>query len=271
MSLLTAYVRSMQVRNLSPESIRKATGVLRALERDTNHHLEHLTYDDVARWISARSQVVSPGSLRVDLVWVRGCYRWAEREGRVKLDPTTRILPPRVPRTLPRPIPEDRLQLALDAADRRMRVVLALAGYLGLRAIEISRLSWSDVDLSAGRVRVFGKGSVEDVLDLSPELCAILADLPTRRGPVVVRGDRQAGHNTASRVSQVANAHLHRHGVPDTLHSLRHRFGTQLCEVAGPEVAQRGLRHRNLSTTMGYVKVSDRRIRDALLAVGKPA
>jgi integrase len=47
-----------------------------------------------------------------------------------------------------------------------------------------------------------------------------------RRGPVVTRPDGSRGHCQPWTISHVANRYLHGIGIPDTLHSLRHRFGT---------------------------------------------
>lgn len=49
-----------------------------------------------------------------------------------------------------------------------------------------------------------------------------------KRGPVIRRLDGNHGAVSPSLVSTVANKHLHDLGIPDTLHSLRHRAATEL-------------------------------------------
>ena len=65
---------------------------------------------------------------------------------------------------------------------------------------------------------------------------------------------------TASHVSHVANRFLRRVGVPDTLHSLRHRYGTQMYAVSGFDLrlCQEFLGHSSPATTAMYVAVDVR-------------
>ena len=159
-----------------------------------------LAYDDIEAWVDARLSDVAARTVRAQLVWIRGFYRWAVESGHLAVDPTARLRTVKVPRLLPRPIAEDRLDGALAAADDRMRAVLLLAADAGLRAGEIARLEWADVRLDDAEptLRIVGKGSRERVVDLVPRLVEALTVLPHRRGVVIRRGDGSAGANTAT-------------------------------------------------------------------------
>lgn len=270
MSMLHAYVRSLEVRNCSPETIRKSRGVLQGLERATRNQLELITAPEIADWWDARSRVLSPRSMRVQLVWVRGAYRWAIAEGRIEVDPTARLLPPKVPRLLPRPIPEDRLQVALDNADPRMRAILCLGAFAGLRIAEVASLTWPEVHLDVDEpvLRVMGKGRKERIVDAAPTVIEALLALPHRRGPLIVRADGRPGFNTASHLSNVANRYLRSVGIPDTYHSLRHRFGTAVVRAGGLRVGQEALGHASPVSTAGYASVLRGDMKAAILAAG---
>lgn len=270
-ALLRDYLRSMQARRLSPESIRTAQSVLKILTRTTGKPLHRITPDDIADWQAQRAGEVTARTLRKNVSAVRTCFAWAAAEERIEANPTVRMRTPKTPRLLPRPIPEERLADAMAAGNDRMRAILGLAAYAGLRAGEIASLSWSEValDVASPVMRVTGKGSAERMLDISPELARLLVALPHRRGPVIRRADGLPGHNSANRISQVGNDHLRCLNIPDTLHSLRHLCLTEACRVGGLRVAQEIAGHASSSTTAHYTKVARTDLREVMHEVAR--
>ena len=269
----TGYLRSLRARNASPTTLRNAHSALGMLERDTRRPLVHLTHDDLEEWTARRLSTVTARTVRAQMVWIHGFYAWAVDCGHLAADPSARLGTIKVPRLLPRPIAEDRLAAALAAADTRMRAVLLLAADGGLRASEIARLEWADVDLDSPEptLRVVGKGSRERVVDIAPRLADALAALGHRRGVVIRRGDGATGANSATRISQMGSEHLHGAGCPDTLHALRHRFGTLVCRAGGIRVAQEALGHASPTSTAIYTAVARREIRATILTALDPA
>ena len=79
-------------------------------------------------------------------------------------DPTAGIPQPRLPRSLPRPLPVEDVRRLLEAPDvetlagARDRAILELLYGSGLRISELTGLDVDDVDLEEGSVRVLGKG-----------------------------------------------------------------------------------------------------------------
>lgn len=189
---------------------------------------------------------------------LRQLYTWAlrmEASAEVTKDPTIRADLPRLVRRRPRPIHEDRLALAWRAADDIMRAILALAAMAGLRACEIARLSWADVDLE-GEMVVTGKGGHQRVIWIAD--CTLLVEVLTAirvkpRGPVIPRADGRAGHNHANALDHRANQFLHGLDIEETLHRLRHRFGTVGYRACTDPIAMMKLMgHADLSATIIY-------------------
>lgn len=272
-SLISDYLNYMKAWHASPETIRSARSILLGVAEATGQRLTDLQHVDLATWQGQRARQVSERTLRTQLTYLRGYYRWAVAEGLVERDPTARLRTPRVPMLLPRPISEERLVDALDGALPIMRAILALAAFAGLRACEIARLTWSDVYLDDPQpyLRVIGKRSKERVVDVSPELARILRGLlGPRRGPVIRRLDGEPGHVAPVRISQMSNRYLHSLGHPDTLHSLRHRFVTQVCRVGGLRRAQEAAGHASSSTTAGYALVQRGELTGIIHQIGRP-
>lgn len=136
-----------------------------------------------------------------------------------------------------------------------MAAVLTLAAYAGLRAAEIAQLCWSDLDVDHGLLLVTdGKGGKQRTVPLHPAILAALQQLgQQRRGPVLVRRDGRSGHWTHSVVSKYANTYLHALGFSDTLHSLRHRYGTAVYFASHDlRLTQELMGHASPVTTAGY-------------------
>ncbi len=230
----------------------------------------YLDHQDLQRWQTERAAVVKPQTLRSEMSAVRSFFRWAVREELLDVDPTARLDMPKVGRRLPRPITQQKYAMALERADLDMRVILGLAGWAGLRACEIARLDWRDVDLEERSLRVVGKGDKEAVVPMPVVLAELLRELPYRRGPVVRRRDGRDDHNLPHTISHRAGIYLHSIGLTESLHQLRHMFGTQILRATKDlRVAQEALRHASPATTAIYTLVNVDDVRSAVdLAAG---
>lgn len=222
--------------------------------------LLELSFEQLLEWQEQRSCEISPAGRRGELSNVREFFRWAQREGLRSDDPTLRIPMPRAPRRLPRPMSEVDFEQALRSADARISAVLGLAGYAGLRSMEIAQLDWSEVSLTDDPpiVRVVdGKGGVGRSVPAGPALVALLRALPDRRGPVIRRGDGNRGHCATWNISHLANGHLRDCEVDATLHQLRHRFATAAYGADNDlRAVQDLLGHASPNTTAMYASPS---------------
>lgn len=141
-----------------------------------------------------------------------------------------------------------------DAAGRGLFYRLAL--FAGLRRSEIGKLTWADVDLDAGTIKVReGKARREDVLPVHPELRAsLLAE--KRRNPLpAARVVRPVPRNPTRRADYKAAGIAPKDGAGEVadLHSLRVTLATRLArQGVPPQVAQRLLRHSTMDMTLRY-------------------
>jgi integrase len=76
--------------------------------------------------------------------------------------------------SIPRALPEDDIARVIDACDgeRRLRdrAIILLLARLGMRASEVARLDFEDIDWRRGCLRLHGKGRREELLPLSQEV-----------------------------------------------------------------------------------------------------
>lgn len=214
---------------------------------------------------------------------VKGFYSWMAGESIREDDPSAQIPAPKTPRRLPRPISEEDLMRALEAAPERIRLMIVLMAWCGLRCQEVARLQRQNIrDTAANPVLVVvigaAKGKKERAIPMSEFVVAevLAANLP-KRGYVFPRHDSpdpvfygnqhqsglistRAGALAPYMVSKLIGAHLRNCGIAATAHQLRHRFGTVSYGVSEDLLAVRDLMgHADVSTTSVYVLVNARR------------
>lgn len=274
LTLIDDHIAWMVRRRLSTETTSSRRGhLLRSLIwlQDHGTNLIDATSEDIDAYQAHLTAAMIVSSERSVLSNVRQFYSWATVEGRMPEDPTVRLVLPRAARRRPRPIREDRLSLAYHQADPPMRAIICLAAMIGLRAVEIARLAWSDIDLD-GELYATGKGGHQRAIWIAD--CDLLLEalkaLPSRRGPVITRLDGKAGHNRANTLDRRANDYLHDLGIEETLHQLRHRFGTVgYRAVQDPIAIMRLMGHADLSATVIYADASSENSRTAVAATGQ--
>lgn len=228
------------------------------------------TKDDLTVWRESLGYL-STGSVLTYLAPVRTYYSWVCTKGLRPDDPTDGLPLPKQPRRLPRPIADDPLEDAIAGARPRVRIILILAAYAGLRACEIARLRREDILNTADSpvLLITGKGSHERTVPLGmyvwSELCTW--GLP-RRGYIVPRMDAQIGPCKPQLISKIANDYLHAGGIEETLHQLRHRFGTSAYGASHDlRVVQELMGHQSPSTTAGYAAFSNTAAAGAVAAI----
>lgn len=244
------YLDTLRIRNYSPATIyARHRGIVRFYAAVGADPLTVDEHSMIGWWTALK---LTPSSRASELAAIRGYCRWAVRHGLIETDPTRLIDRPRLGRRVPRPIGEEALALALRTAADDVFAILTLASFEGMRACEISRLEWSDV--RPDTILVHGKGAKERLLPVHPLTQTALSRLSgSHRGPVIRRRDGRGGHVKPWSICQYANTHLHACGVPETLHQLRHRYGTQTYQISKDiRLVQDLLGHESPVTTALY-------------------
>ena len=234
-------------------------------------YVAHLTTRGLAR----RSIARKASSLR-------RYFAWAARTGRLPTDPAAGLSVPGGSGRLPRVLRDDEVTAVLDdppattaddppAVRSRDDAVLELLYGSGLRVSEVCGLRPGDLDLERQRVTVWGKGSKQRVVPLSPPAGHALSqwldhgrrDLATAESPsdavFLNRRGRRLGPRDVHRLLD------RRAPSPTHPHALRHTFATHLLDGgADLRSVQEMLGHADLSTTQHYTHVSKQRLRNVL-------
>jgi integrase/recombinase XerC len=265
------------IRGLADTTIRVRLDLLDRLHAYIGIALRDAEPGHLLRFERAAIAGRAPETRRAYVCHLRAFYRWAKTTGIVTEDPSQMLTLPKVPRHLPRPIEEDDLNFALAAARPKMRAILTLAAYGGLRCVEIAGLDWSDLRREQdGTVFIHvrhGKGQKERAVEVGQVVLRALHGYGVRRkGPMFYGADGRP--IDAKSISRSGNRFLARHGLEATMHQLRHRYGTVAYELSQDlRLVQELLGHASPTTTAGYTRTSAAaagRMVAAMDAIGLP-
>lgn len=205
-------------------------------------------------------------------------FRYLLRQNKITADPTLLIATPKLPRSLPKSLTEEDVEMLLYAPDvdtplgMRDRTMLEVLYASGLRVSELVGLSVAQVSLDMGVARVMGKGSKERLVPLGEEaldwvkrylaearpalLAGKLSDalFVTQRGAAMTR---QMFWYLIKKYAKEGGLHK-----PLSPHTLRHAFATHLLNHgADLRVVQMLLGHSDISTTQIYTHVARERLK----------
>ncbi len=232
-----------------------------------------------------RTSGAAPASVARQLAAIRMLHRFLTEEGLRADDPTADLDGVKVPAGIPHPLTEAEVSSLLDAVvgsdpiARRDRALLELLYATGARIGEAVGLSIGDLDLDAGLVRLFGKGSKERIVPFGRAAGRALGEWFDRGGRPLLQPDRWARRGDAEAVflnqrgarltRQSAWAVVKHYGDAAGLraglspHVLRHSCATHLLDHgADLRIVQEMLGHASVSTTQIYTQVSQERLRE---------
>lgn len=222
---------------------------------------------------------VRPRSTARLLSSLRRFYRYLVRERLREDDPSTQIDSPKLGRPLPKSLTEDEVEALLNAPEvstplgLRDRAMLETLYATGLRVSELVGLTVTQVSLSQGVVRVFGKGRKERLVPLGEVALEWLDRFMRESRPSLINAGNSTASLFPSRLGEAMTRQafwqlIKRYAVlagitkPLSPHTLRHAFATHLLNHgADLRVVQLLLGHSSLSTTQIYTHVARERLK----------
>jgi integrase/recombinase XerD len=210
---------------------------------------------------------------------LRRFYQYHYREGQITQDPTLHIDNPRIGRPLPDSLTEEEIEALLNAPENskpegiRDRAMLELLYATGLRVSELVGLTFDQINLNQGVVRILGKGNKERLVPLGEEAELQISRYVRDARPDLLKGrgesralfvTRRGGPMTRQAFWYMIKKRAQQAGISKHLspHTLRHAFATHLLNHgADLRVVQMLLGHSDLSTTQIYTHVANQRLK----------
>jgi integrase/recombinase XerD len=209
---------------------------------------------------------------------VRGFFKFALTEKLIKRDPTAYMSTRKAWQTLPRFLTQEEVDKLLDQPDLnddagvRDRAMLELLYATGLRVSELVNLRMADVELEAGSLSCFGKGSKQRRIPIGRSSIRFLKNYFAARQRMLEgnRSDllfieRNGNPITRQKFWKIITRYGESAGLGHvTPHMLRHSFATALIENgADLRSVQMMLGHSNINTTQVYTHVTNERLKSA--------
>ncbi|SDJ66264.1 site-specific tyrosine recombinase XerD [Sediminibacillus albus] len=264
---------------------------LQSYRRDLKHYHLFLTDNlQVETWeIVDRTHIMqylyelkdsgkSSATLARALSSVRLFHQFLVRECGITKDASLHIETPKKERKLPKVLSSDEVEVLLNipetnALSIRNKAMLEMLYATGLRVTELISLKVSDLHLTMGFVRCFGKGSKERIVPLGNVAKDTVENyIENARGALLNRKNTDAlflNHHGSQLTRQgfwkVLKAIAKEAGIKKeiTPHTLRHSFATHLLENgADLRAVQEMLGHADISTTQVYTHVTKARLKD---------
>lgn len=274
---IAAFVADLRLAGRSPRTIEGHELEIARLGRWLEE--QHLCWRSLSRpelMSYARLRAGLGHSSRANMMCsLRTFYRWAVEEGHVAMSPAAALKTPRRPKPLPRSLTRDQVRRLVEwlasstsRRDRRDRALVLTGLYSGLRASELARLRWSDIDVAGQALGVYlSKGNKGRAVPLHQQLVDELEtwrdDQAGAKGWPVFSLDGQA--ITPARVGKVCRHVSDACGVRFTAHMLRHTFATWMLRGSGDLYAvSKALGHSQVQQTEIYLSADIDQVRAAL-------
>lgn len=285
--IVRAYQRYLKLQrgysaNTLDAYIRDLEKLLNYMEKEEKHVLD-VQLEDLQHFaaglhdigIHARSQC------RI-LSGVRSFFRFLHLDGYREDDPTELLESPVLGEHLPEVLSADEVDLLENSIDlskwegHRNRAIIEVLFSCGLRVSELVHLKLSDLYIKERYVRVFGKGSKERLVPISPKAIRELDSWFVDRNLMKIKPgeedyvflNRRGAHLTRTMILIMIKQQALEAGIKKTIspHTLRHSFATALLEGgADLRAIQAMLGHETIGTTEIYTHIDMSTLREEIL------
>ena len=230
--------------------------------------------------LDLKGRQVASTTLARKIAATKSFFKYLTDERKIQLNPTENIASLKVGRALPKPISVTQARRLLEEPAKentpeakRDKAMLELLYASGMRVSELVGLNISDIDISGGYVRCFGKGNKERMIPVYPRATQSIAEYLKEGRPQIagskvdeqalflnVRGERLTRQGLWQILKAYAKAA--RIEVEVTPHTLRHSFATHMLNGgADLRMVQELLGHANISTTQVYTHLTSDHVR----------
>jgi integrase/recombinase XerD len=286
-NLLRAYQRYLKLQR------GYSSNTLDAYERDLlklqdylekeDIHLLDVKLPDLQHFAASLHDIgIHPRSQCRILSGIRAFYRFLLLDGYREDDPTELLESPVLGEHLPEVLSSeevDRLEESIDLSKwegHRNRAIIEVLFSCGLRVSELVNLRLSNLFLDEKFIRVFGKGSKERLIPISPKAIKELEFwFDDRRHMKIKQGEedyvflnRRGAHLTRTMILIMIKRQATEAGIQKTIspHTLRHSFATVLLEGgADLRAIQAMLGHESIGTTEIYTHIDVSTLRHEIL------
>ena len=286
-NIIRAYQRYLKLqRGYSANTLdayrRDLEKLLNYLEQESIHVLD-VQLSDLQHFAASLHDIgIHPRSQCRILSGVRSFFRFLQLDGYRDDDPSELLESPVLGEHLPEVLSTeevDALENSIDLSKwegQRNRAIIEVLFSCGLRVSELVNLRLTDLYLAEQYIRVFGKGSKERLVPISPKAIRELENWFIDRNLMTIKAgeedyvflNRRGAHLTRTMILIMIKQQALVAGITKTIspHTLRHSFATALLEGgADLRAIQAMLGHESIGTTEIYTHIDMSTLRQEIL------
>lgn len=275
--VITEFVADLKLAGRATWTIKKHSLELARFQRwavEQGHNWQQMGAAQLRQYTRTKAHLGHSSRSNM-LCTLRTFYRWAVEQEYIAHSPAASLKTPRRPRPLPRALTLSQvrkvvayLQSCEGRTAHRDQVLLITALYAGLRACELARLCWADVDLCANVINIkLTKGNKGRSVPIHAEL-----EVQLRQWRAEQAGAEHwpcfsldGGALVAARIGKIARRVSRLSNVKFTAHVLRHTFATWSLRRSGNLYAvSKALGHAQVAQTEIYVSADPELLRNAV-------
>lgn len=219
---------------------------------------------------------LSKSTIARKLAALKSFFRYLIKKGFIQENPLSQVATPKIPKRLPKYLVEQDLKKVLDLTAKneagiRNQAILELLYGSGLRVSELVGLDVSNIDLSYGFVRVWGKGGRERIVPVGNIAIKAIRSYLNQVRPkwnkeniAALFLNQKGGRLSDRSIRTIVKEYCQEAGIknPVSPHGLRHSFATHLLDNgADLRVVQELLGHKKISSTQIYTHISKSQLR----------
>ena len=243
---------------------------------------EDISGEDLSAFIAQQAAGISKRSQSRLISALKSFFRFMEIEGRIQVNPTDTIDPPKISRHIPVVLSVEEIDRIMNSVDlsepegHRNRAILEVLYSCGLRVSELISLRISDLFFDESFIRVIGKGDKQRLVPIGePAKRAVQLYLSqTRRAYVSKKAEdilflnRRGGKLSRQMIFLMIKSQCEKAGITKEIspHTFRHSFATHLVENgADLRAVQQMLGHESIITTEIYTHIDSRKWQGSIL------
>lgn len=231
--------------------------------------------------LNLKERNYAPATMARKVAAIKSFFSFLVSEGIIRSDPTENLSSPKVGKSLPKPLATAEVEALLQEPTKlsspeakRDEAMMELLYAGGMRVSELIATNTGDVNIEAGFVRCFGKGSKERIIPIHRRAAQALEEYLVKARPRLLRNEEQNAlflNRRGQRLTRqgfwlILKAYAKAAGIKTvvTPHTLRHSFATHMLSGgADLRAVQELLGHANISSTQVYTYLTSEHVRQA--------
>lgn len=211
--------------------------------------------------VSQAKRGLKPATTNRRLAAISAIYNYWIREGKLTENPCRYESRRKMPHTLPNTIDRNELYQAYSYAQGEVKMMLEILYTTGIRIQELLDMTWADINLETGELKITGKGAKDRIVYLNPHTILQLETIKPRTHNLGHLFD-YCQRDVRTMIYYALKPYCHAKQLSP--HAIRHTYATNMAK-GGVNVSTIAglLGHDSIKTTQKYIDMTQQNYRQA--------